>query len=214
MQRRVATSSSSGPSAGSASSAPSPSRFHRRNQHSKKRKFNPVILLIGVAVTIMCLSWWLFPDEVVKVEHEAEYVGHQLAEQAIRAEHNVEDWIQHRKNSGGGSPSAADRSASEAASAAMLAQSSNWVEGEKKLKKKLAELYDKQQKGELLGVPVLTRWMGDDFPAWVTPDMDEKQWRQDVAAKYKEMREEEERWKLEMEKVIEQRERDLGITTP
>ena len=78
----------------------------------------------------------------------------------------------------------------------------------------MLELYEKQQQGELLGVPVLTRWLGDDFPAWVTPDMDEQKWRNDVAAKYKEMREEEEQWKVKMEKIIQQRERDLGITTP
>ena len=81
------------------------------------------------------------------------------------------------------------------------------------LKKKLTELYEKQQNGELLGVPVLTRWLGDDFPAWVTPDMDEKKWREDVAAKYHEMREEEEAWKQQMQKIIDQRERELGLTS-
>jgi hypothetical protein len=73
------------------------------------------------------------------------------------------------------------------------------------------ELYEKQQKGELLGVPVLTRWLGDDFPAWVTPDMGEKKWRDDVAAKYTEMREEED-WKKQMQKIIDRREQELGLS--
>lgn len=218
MQRRVTTSGSTGASnsgGGGSSSGLGGGRFPRRNSKQKRNKLcNPVVLLVGLAMTIMCLSWVFFPDQVIKVEHEAEYVGHQLAVKAIRAEHNVEDWIQQQQhninNNGNG---AADRAASDAASAAMLTQSSSWVDGEKKLKKKLTELYEMQQKGELLGVPVLTRWLGDDFPAWVTPDMDEKQWRKDVAAKYKEMRKDEDEWRIQMEKIIEQRERDLGITT-
>jgi hypothetical protein len=101
-----------------------------------------------------------------------------------------------------------------AATARMEAQSSKWVDGEKALKKKLQVLYDMQQKGENLGVPVLTRFLGEDFPAWVEPGMDAEEWKSKVDAKYVEMRAEEEVWKKEMQKLIEQRERDIGITTP
>jgi len=217
MQRRAATSShasSSGPTH-SSPSGPIRSLASRRGYGNKKHKLNPIVFVIAFALLLMSLSWLFFPDRVVQVEHEAEAVGHQLADKALRAEHNVQDWIQHHggRSSNGAIPAPLDRSASDAASAAMLAQSSQWVDGEKKLKKKLTELYEKQQKGELLGVPVLTRWLGDDFPAWVTPGMDEQQWRKDVAEKYKQMRVEEDKWKEEMQKIIDKRERDLGITT-
>ncbi len=69
-----------------------------------------------------------------------------------------------------------DRSAPNAATARMEAQSSRWVDGEKALKRQLQVLYDMQQRGENLGVPVLTRLLGDDFSAWVEPGMDEAEW--------------------------------------
>lgn len=208
MQRRAAASSSGGGLSGS--SLPSKSISARRSGTGKKKvKIIPVIfLIVFLAMAIMTVSWQFFPEEVIKVEHEAEAMGHQIAEKAIQAEHNVEGWLQNHN-----APSPAGRAASDAASQSMMQQSSKWVDGEKKLKKKLTELYEKQQQGELLGVPVLTRWLGDDFPAWVTPDMDEQKWRDDVAAKYKEMREEEEEWKKQMQAIIDQRERDLGLST-
>ena len=204
MQRRAAALNP----VGDVSSPSLPSRHPslKRGEMHKKRKLNPTYIAIGSVILIMAVSWQFFPDEVIKAEHEAEVIGHRMKERAIEAEISVESWI-HDHN--GGSP--AGRAASDAASQAMQVQSSKWVDGEKKLKKKLTELYEKQQKGELLGVPVLTRWLGDDFPAWVTPDMDEKKWRDDVAAKYKEMREEEEAWKQQMQKIMDQREQELGL---
>lgn len=117
-------------------------------------------------------------------------------------------------DNGDGRKSESDESA--AASARMEAQSSRWVDGEKALKKKLQVLYDQQMKGKHLGVPVLTRYLGEDFPAYVgTPDspMDVDEWRKSVAEKYEEMRLEEEEWKKEMAKLIAKRERNIGITT-
>jgi hypothetical protein len=107
-----------------------------------------------------------------------------------------------------------NRESSDAATARMEAQSSRWVDGEKALKKKLQVLYDRQSNGKDLGVPVLTRYLGEDIPAWTTPDiMDEDEWKKKVEDKYEEMRKEEEEWKKEMAKIITQRERDIGITT-
>ena len=83
----------------------------------------------------------------------------------------------------------------------------------KKLKKKLKELEQLQQKGQYLGVPVLTRFLGDDFPAWVGEDVNEEEWKRNVEAEYVKMRKEEEEWKEQMQKIIDQRERDIGITT-
>ena len=205
MQRRAAATNPVGDV--SSHSLPSRHLSMKRGEMHKKRKLNPTFIAIGAVILIMTISWQFFPDEVIKAEHEAEAIGHRMKERAIEAELSVESWIQDHN---GGSPTG--RAASDAASKAMQMQSSKWVDGEKKLKKKLTELYEKQQNGELLGVPVLTRWLGDDFPAWVTPDMDEKKWRDDVAAKYLEMREEEEAWKQQMQKIMDQRERELGLS--
>ena len=101
----------------------------------------------------------------------------------------------------------------EEANARMAAQSSSWVDGEKKLKKKLKELQALQKEGKMLGVPVLTRWLGDDFPAWVEPGKSEDEWRAKVDAKYAEMRKEEEQWQKKMKAYIKDHERDIGITT-
>lgn len=182
-------------------------------------RFHPMLYVIGMVVIMMCVSWIYFPDEVLILEKEAEQVGQEWAQKAIHAEHDMEDWL-HQSDTSTGSASTSgnqkkDQAASEAATARMMAQSSKWVDGEKALKRKLTELAEKQQKGELLGVPVLTRWLGDDYPAWVTPDMDEAKWRSDVAEKYKQMRQEEEEWKKQMQQIIDQKEGgELGITSP
>ena len=187
--------------------------FARR---TKKKKFNPVLILMGAAVSLLCVSWYFFPTEVERVEREAEFVGHELAQKARQAEHQVEGWLHNNK--GSGSTGGANGGAASAAqgmdpSERMKAQSSKWVDGEKKLKIKLKELAELQKKGEYLGAPVLTRWLGDDFPAWVNKDVNEEKWRKDVEAKYAQMRVEEEEWKKQMQQIIDKRERDIGITT-
>jgi hypothetical protein len=223
--------SSGGPSRGGLSTAASLSRNKRRKKHS------PIILLPLSLILIMVIMWIFFPAKVREVEKEAEVVTHDLAKKAIQAEHDVEDWWRGQQQQGGGGGGndggngkrqqdvhnseeeeeiLQDKLArSRAASARMESQGSRWVDGEKKLKQKLLELYDQQQQGKYLGVPVLTRWLGDDIPVYVTPDMDVdvEQWKKQVQDKYAEMRREEEEWQKEMAKLIEQRERDIGITT-
>jgi len=110
-----------------------------------------------------------------------------------------------------------NRASSDAATARMEAQPSRWVDGEKALRKKLRVLYDIQMKGQSLGVPVLTRYMGEDIPAFVgTPDstMNEEEWKKLVDAKYEEMTKEEEEWRKKIALLIETKDRDVGITTP
>mmetsp|Transcript_89793 Transcript_89793/g.134578 ORF Transcript_89793/g.134578 Transcript_89793/m.134578 type:complete len:221 (-) Transcript_89793:58-720(-) len=190
------------------------SRFARRKS-SGIRKFQPVLLLLLLIALGVYVSWSLFPTQVVEIEHGAEVVGQRLAQQAITAEHQVADWLQHKSSSNNVNDNAGSASSrtSEAATARMLAQSSKWVDGEKALKKKLAVLSEQQQENKLLGVPVLTRYLGEDFPAWVTPEMDEADWKKKVEEKYAEMRKEEEEWIKQMQRVIDQRERDVGVTT-
>ena len=73
----------------------------------------------------------------------------------------------------------------------------SWVDGEKKLKKELQKLVILQQKGQELGVPVLTRWLGDDIPVYAgstnVPNVTE--WKINVQKDYEKMRIEEEEWK-------------------
>jgi hypothetical protein len=98
----------------------------------------------------------------------------------------------------------------------MNAQSSRWVDGEKALKKKLQVLYDIQAKGDHLAVPVLTRYLGEEIPAFVgTPDstMNEEEWKKLVDAKYEEMRLEELEWQKKMSLLMGKQGHDMGITT-
>lgn len=141
-----------------------------------------------------------------KLEQEAQYVGHRVAENAINAEHKMEHWWRSGGSTASADTTTTNNNGMNAATARMMAQPSKWVDGEKALKKQLKELQAIQEKGELLGVPVLTRYLGEDFPAWVGKDMNEEEWRQKVAEKYKEMREEEDEWRKQMKKTIEAKE--------
>jgi NADH dehydrogenase/NADH:ubiquinone oxidoreductase subunit G len=89
------------------------------------------------------------------------------------------------------------------ATAAMEQQPSSWVNGEKKLKEKLKILHAKQRKGEELGVPVLTRYLGEDIPAWAGEGVNAEEWRKQVDAKYKEMAEQEKQWRNTMKAMDE-----------
>lgn len=106
--------------------------------------------------------------------------------------HNTQEQQEHQSK-----PKSSD------ATAAMLQQDSSWVDGEKKLKKKLKELAERQAKGLDLGVPVLTRWLGDDIPAWAGEGVDVEEWQKKVDARYDEMREEEMRWREKMADLME-----------
>jgi hypothetical protein len=188
-------------------------------------------LIIALFLVVAVVVSVFFPAELKRAEQEAGLlaqkameVEHDLAQRAMEVEHDMAERIMGQQQPS--PPSSGDDdhvsanmeerlAASHAATARMEAQSSRWVDGEKKLKQKLQVLYDRQQQGHDLGVPVLTRWLGDDFPAYVTPDMniDVAEWKQQVQEKYAEMRKEEEEWQAQMNKIIQQRERDIGITT-
>jgi hypothetical protein len=195
------------PSGAKIGSTKTPS-FNRK--HKKKGTgLAPILAMIFLCLAMMALaSWYFFPTAVVQVEEEAGRDIQAFAKTAIEAEHRVEDWFQ--QNQGMAAVAYED---SNAATARMLAQDSNWVDGERKLKKKLKELLEQQQEGKLLGAPVLTRWLGDDFPAWVGEGMKEEEWRANVDAKYAEMRKEEEVGQKRMQALIDRRERDMGIST-
>lgn len=94
-----------------------------------------------------------------------------------------------------------------AASERMLQQDSSWVDGEKKLKEKLKVLLARQQDGHDLGVPVATRWVGDDIPVYF--DAAEKNsdtvddWNRRIQQRYDAMRIEEDEWKSKVTATLQ-----------
>ncbi|KAG7351079.1 hypothetical protein IV203_010439 [Nitzschia inconspicua] len=226
MQRRVVPSTLSRPHGRSHnSSATRTTNDDYRGGKPKNGGASPLItvLIISFLLIMAVMISIFFPAELRRAEEEAG----RLAQKAMDVEHNMAERMMGpsaQKQPPLDSVSLSESSsanmeerlaASHAATARMEAQSSRWVDGEKKLKQKLQVLYDRQQQGHDLGVPVLTRWLGDDFPAYVTPDMgiDVAVWKKEVEAKYAEMRKEEEEWQAKMNTIIQQRERDIGITT-
>ena len=154
------------------------------------------------------MSLYFFPAEVYKVEKDVEVVGHNLAVHAMEAEHEVENWVRNHQYTSSSSAAATGKvprtETSKDATARMMAQSSKWMDGEKALRKQLQVLMDQQQhNNENLGVPILTRYLGEDFPAFVTKDMNEQEWKQKVDEQYKQMRKEEEEWQIQMQQLMD-----------
>jgi hypothetical protein len=85
----------------------------------------------------------------------------------------------------------------------MRQQSSKWVDSEKKLKVALQVLVDRQAQGKDLGVPVLTRYLGDEVPVFYSADDASlnkgintvEEWNTIIQQKYDEMRRDENQWR-------------------
>mmetsp|Transcript_31397 Transcript_31397/g.46302 ORF Transcript_31397/g.46302 Transcript_31397/m.46302 type:complete len:203 (-) Transcript_31397:132-740(-) len=95
-----------------------------------------------------------------------------------------------------------DTTSSLHATRVMEKQPSEWVAGEKKLKEALKKLLKRQSEGKDLGVPILTRWLGDDFPAWPQEGQSTEEWEEKRKAKYEEMRKEEEAWRKKVRRDL------------
>ena len=157
------------------------------------------LLILAALIT---LANYFFPEEVALVEHEMAqdiYNAEQFAEHVVMdfwgdSSHPLRPIPEHEH------PDFAETS--EQATKRMMEQDSKWVDGEKKLKVKLKVLAQRQAEGKDIGVPVLTRYLGEDIPAWPSEGMDEKTWRAKVDAKYAEMRKEEEKWKAKMHDLL------------
>jgi hypothetical protein len=146
---------------------------------------NCVLLVIALVLTI---ATYLIPEgsesasaKLITAENRVIEAEERLLQSVVDAEGAVQHWLYDS-----GKPNAATQR--------MLQQGSKWVDGEKKLKTKLKELAALQAQGKELGVPVATRWLGDDIPAWAGAGVDVADWQKRVDARYAEMRSEEERW--------------------
>ena len=157
-----------------------------------------VILLAGI-LTI------LSPSTVEKAEQKAADSAKEIMKEAYVAEQHVEEFFHHQQQlpplqaqeDGSGKQRSLD------ATEAMKRQPSTWVDAEKKLKIKLKELVTIQQTGKNLGVPILTRWLGDDFPAWVSEGEDKDAWEKKRKERYDAMAQEEEEWRANARKYLE-----------
>ena len=93
------------------------------------------------------------------------------------------------------------------ATAAMLAQPSSFVDGEKKLKAELRKLKERQAKGMDRGVKTLTQWLGDDIPAWTTKE-NEVEWTKKVEQRKAELKAEDDKfWAKVQDHVEEEKDR-------
>lgn len=198
MQRRNVSKSESGGESSSFSGGP-PARIGRPlsasapSPPSRRSGVSPLVLLVVAA--ILTVATYMFPEAEQEAVQEA-----YAAEQKL--EHNVMDWwSQQRKPPVADAEENDDAEIRRAANERMLKQESKWVDGEKKLKEKLKVLAERQRQGQDLGVPVATRYLGEDIPAW--PGEDVETWNAQVKQKYEEMRREEENWKEMVAAIIQ-----------
>jgi hypothetical protein len=155
-----------------------------------------VLLVVALLVTA---ATYMFPADVQNVEHQAYQVEQELEKEMV-------DWWQQQGGRPPPIPMETDPNHARSkavATEAMLQQGSKWVDGEKKLKQKLKILAARQAQGQDLGVPVLTRYLGEDIPAWPDKGVDVEEWQKKVTAKYDEMRQEEEDWKKMMQAIMD-----------
>lgn len=165
-------------------------------------------IMIGIALILFVVAYFLpAPAPIAKLERAAQDEIHELWNEfhdvhglqppVPEHEHDPE-W--HNKNGqvGGGQDDATNAARPPPAKSSVTGAS--WVEGEQLLKKELMKLADRQAKGLDIGVPVLTRWLGPDVPAWPTDlsDQGKAAWQTLVDAKYDAMREEEKEWQKKM----------------
>lgn len=155
---------------------------------------NTNMLLLVIAIVLTTVSWLAPSSKLEKEVEDLFYGGVSHDQKAPIPEKNHADFSEEHH--------ASNEQKKKAAGDRMLKQESTWVEGEKKLKKALKVLMEQQKNGKNLGVPVLTRWLGDDIPVWA-PEGKEKEWQAKVDAKYEEMKQEEIAWKENMLKIIE-----------
>ena len=171
-----------------------------------KRSSNSLFSILVFIVLLVGLISILSPSTVEKAEREAADSAKEILNEAYVAEQQMEHFF-HRQlpplQKVDVEDVAAGKQRSLDATDAMKRQPSKWVEGEKKLKLKLKGLVELQKEGKELGVPVLTRWLGDDFPAWVSEGMDKDAWESKRKERYAAMAGEEVLWRTKTRQFLE-----------
>jgi hypothetical protein len=173
----------------------------RRSPDSSSSKLSPAMLLTIVCASLfgfLVVLSYLSPSSVMKAESTL---------------YQAEQQLQLGLGFGGGThervvpPRVQEdplpRQRSLDATEAMLKHDSSWVDGEKKLKKELKKLAERQAQGKDLGVPVLTRWLGEDIPAWAGEGIDLDDWKNKVDQRYADMRDEEMTWRAKMAGLLD-----------
>jgi hypothetical protein len=180
-------------------SVPSPASKLPNTSSSKSIR---VWVLIVIASMLNMLIY-IFPENR-KAAYETEQRLEQVAyDTEQRLEHDVIDWWSKQQQKPPLDSSNNDHNYDEQtiqqlrndANERMINQGSKWVDSEKKLKAALKVLVARQAEGKDLGVPVLTRWLGDDIPVFAGEGVDVDEWNRKIQQKYEEMRVEEDRWR-------------------
>lgn len=175
----------------------------RTSARRSGRPSSPWIWVLFALAALITIATYMFPEQVHQAENSA-------MEEVIQVEQDIVKWWSQPVQkppvplnehphfvSDTRDPTERMKQQQQQQSAA----SYSWVEGEKKLKEKLKVLYQRQQQGLDLGVPVLTRYLGEDIPAWPEAGKEEE-WQKQVDAKYEEMRREEEEWKAKITALL------------
>ena len=179
--------------------------------HSNNSRISTGMLLLLAFLLTLANYQISTPPQVQQVEHD-------LFEGAREAEHVMEqemrDWWGSRNgpqqqqqppplSSNNNVEQQQRRAVAERMASQRQPHQQSWVEGEQRLKRELQKLVALQQQGQELGVPVLTRWLGEDIPAWAGTGVDRDAWQAQVQARYKEMRLEEEHWRARVADTIQ-----------
>jgi len=210
----------SSPSAvsGSFKDKPKNARFFRNVRNAKL-----VYGIVGTALFFFLASY-IFPSEVKEVEMGAIHMEQQMEDyfkhkvgssstttttgqhQHQQQQQPIENGNQNQRQeevSPNGEVSNVSHEAQESSSSSLSFSTYSWVEGEKKLKKCLKPLAERQKNGQDLGVPVLTRWLGDDIPCYVSQDVNKAEWEAKVKERYDQMRDENKKWQQQVKEHID-----------
>lgn len=172
MQRRHTTSSNPHPSAKESDRLPTFTKNEKNSfnayssrQSNKQRKMSKNVIFLIFSLAFLC---FLFapPDKNNNNNNEKVTFHHEVNNAVENLEGLKKTTPLNKSSTLNRLHQIKQKRTSEEASAAMKAQSSTFVDGEKLLKKELLKLQEHQKNGKYLGVKHLTNWEGPDVPIW------------------------------------------------